>query len=223
MPAYWNEAAPSQEAKKGNKAPFMVFSYHQEPSKRASRKCSIQFHLSAFGHFLFLAWRSSPHIHLTHSKRYSLFHTFSPIKLSALGWFPQKTRAQVRDSDAGILFEIDPRKQDWGGWWLKWRGKNQHKKPCQGPQCHLLRAVQQASQNHPPDGWKTGALLPYPPTPGPSPWWGLLRARSAYLSSPGSRCWDKGSSLSPVKSDTRKHLEERRKPTLGEKGPVKVC
>lgn len=64
VPAYLSEAASSQEAKEGNKAPFLVFSitaYHQEPSMRASRKCSSQFHLPAFGHFPFLPGILSEH------------------------------------------------------------------------------------------------------------------------------------------------------------------
>lgn len=168
---------------------------------------------------------SSLHIPLTHSERSSSFHTFSPIKLSALGWFPQKTRAPVRDLDAGSLFEVDPRKQKWGVWWVKRRGKNQRKVQgqcghCQGD-ARLPRNVPYASHNYPSVGRETGVLLQglltCLPTPVPIPWWGLPRAPSVYLSSPRSKCWDKDS----MQGSTGKRAGSWGWESL--RRPIKVC
>lgn len=105
----------SQEAKNGNKAPFLVFSImarHQEPSMRANRKCSSQFHLLAFGHFLFL-----PGILSEPSPDSCPQLAFQPIshllsrKAFCLVSDSPENKSPSHRLNAGALFEIDPRKQ----------------------------------------------------------------------------------------------------------------
>ena len=161
-PCTW--VVSSQEAKKGNKAPFLVFSitaHHQEPSTRANRKCSSQFHLLAFGHFLFL-----PGILSELSPNSCPQLAFQPIshllshKAFCLVSDSPENKSPSQRLNAGTLFEIDPRKQTWGVWWVKeWR-KNQYKVYYEGGLCQdLLRSLQLASQKHPPVRWETGAAV----------------------------------------------------------------
>lgn len=177
---------------------FLVISitaYHQEPSMRASRKRSSQFHLLDFSHFLNLPGILSEHSLNSHPwSTFSSFHTFSPITLAAIILLPQKIRVWDRDLDAGSLFKIDPRKQVKS----ETRRKYQHKVHYQGHHCQdLLSSIKHASQNYPSIGWKTSAYPLACPLfsllSAPMFGWGLLPEDYFSLSSPRIRHWDKDS------------------------------